>query len=135
LLRGRGEEESLEQPQQADLPTRAVKAGRMGRGYLKMIGRITMWVSAALVVLALAAPLAFAASPSERECEAAGGTFTRSGGQVSCVIVEEGKPHPNDKFDSVETESSNGTLQNQPHHEEDQFCTDTGSGKCPPGQF
>ena len=99
-----------------------------------MIRKITMLVAAALLAVALALP-AFAVSPSQRECEAQGGTFTRSGGTVSCVIVDEGKPHPQDKFEEEQTESSQGTLQNRPHHEESSECTDTGSGKCPPGQF
>lgn len=100
--------------------------------------RITMLITAAILALtmSLAAALpAFAASPSELECEAQGGTFDRTQGTVSCVIVDEGKPHPNDKFTEEETEASHGTLNNRPHHEESSECTDTGSGKCPPGQF
>ena len=100
-----------------------------------MIKRITTLIVAALFAMALMAPAALAVSPSQQECEAQGGTFTRTQGTVSCVIVDEGKPHPRDKFASIEEESSQGTLQNQPHHEESQECTDTGSGKCPPGQF
>lgn len=99
-----------------------------------MIKRITLFVATALLALSLAVP-AFAVSPSQQECEAAGGTFDRTQGEVSCVIVDEGKPHPKDKFEEESTESSKGTLKNQPHHQESSECTDTGSGKCPPGQF
>jgi hypothetical protein len=55
-----------------------------------MIRRITMLVAAALMVLALAAPAAFAVSAAERQCEdVEGGTFTRVGpGQYECVVTD-----------------------------------------------
>jgi hypothetical protein len=67
---------------------------------------------------------------SERECEAAGGTFSRDGGQVTCVYVEEGRT---DRFNKVVIVSGQGNLDNKT--EQDEYCTGTGSGKCPPGQF
>jgi hypothetical protein len=94
-----------------------------------MIRRITTLVVAALLMMALAVP-AFAVSPSQSECEAQGGTFTRSGGQVQCVIVEEGK---NPKFTDTETTTGQGNIGNK--QEQEQACEPTGSGKCPPGQF
>jgi hypothetical protein len=94
-----------------------------------MIRRITTLVVAALLMMALAVP-AFAVSPSQSECEAQGGTFTRSGGQVQCVIVEEGK---NPKFTDTETTTGQGNIANK--QEQEQACEPTGSGKCPPGQF
>ena len=98
-----------------------------------MIKRISLLVTAALMaalmMVATAAP-AFAQSPSQRECEAAGGTFTRSGGQVQCVIVEEGK---NPKFTETETTTGQGNISNKQQRQEE--CAGTGSGKCPPGQF
>ena len=94
-----------------------------------MIGKISTLVVAAMLVLALAAP-AFAASPSERQCDAAGGTFTKSGGQVQCVIVEEGK---NSKFTDTETTTGQGNISNK--QQQSNECGGTGSGKCPPGQF
>ena len=95
-----------------------------------MIRRITTLVVAALLMMALAVPAAFAVSPSQAECEAQGGTFTRSGGQVQCVIVEEGK---NPKFTDTETTTGQGNIGNK--QEQEQACEPTGSGKCPPGQF
>ena len=97
-----------------------------------MIKKLMMWTVAALVVVALSAPALFAASPSERQCEASGGTFNRDGGQVSCTTTDFGK---NTKFTDTTTQESNGTLQNDPQYSESQACGGTGSGKCPPGQF
>jgi hypothetical protein len=94
-----------------------------------MIRRITTWVVAALFTLALAVP-AFAASPSQEQCEAQGGTFTKSGGQVQCVIVEEGK---NPKFTDTETTTGQGNISNKQQQSDE--CAGTGSEKCPPGQF
>jgi hypothetical protein len=48
-----------------------------------------------------------AAFPSQRECEAQGVMFTKSGGQVQCVIVEKGK---NPKFTDTGTTTGQGTL-------------------------
>jgi hypothetical protein len=83
-----------------------------------------------LLAIAGSAAPASAASPSQEECEAAGGMFDRSGGQVSCVIVEEGK---NPKFTDETTTTGQGNISNK--QEEEQACEPTGSGKCPPGQF
>ena len=98
-----------------------------------MIRRISLLVVAAVLaatmVVATAAP-AFAVSPSQEQCEAQGGTFTRTGGQVECVIVEEGK---NPKFTDTETTTGQGNISNK--QEQEQACEPTGSGKCPPGQF
>ncbi len=91
-----------------------------------------MIIVGAIAAFALAIPAgpAFAVSPSQADCEAQGGTFTRSGGEVSCVIVEEGK---NPKFTDTETTSGQGNIGNK--QEQEQACEPTGSGKCPPGQF
>jgi hypothetical protein len=94
-----------------------------------MIRRITTLVVAALFMLALAVP-AFAASPSQTQCEADGGTFTKSGGQVSCVTVEEGK---NPKFTDTQTTTGQGNISNKQQQSDE--CAGTGSGKCPGGQF
>ena len=95
-----------------------------------MIRRITTLVLAALFMLALAVPAAFAASPSQEQCEAQGGDFQRTNGQVECVIVEEGK---NPKFTDTETTTGQGNISNK--QEQTDECGGTGSGKCPPGQF
>jgi hypothetical protein len=73
---------------------------------------------------------ASAVSPSQEECEAAGGTFVRERGEVQCVIVEEGK---NPRFTEETTTSGQGNIGNKQQQETD--CEGTGSDKCPPGQF
>ncbi len=95
-----------------------------------MIKRMIMLFATALLVLAMAVP-AFAASPSQRDCEAQGGTFMRTGGgQVECVIVVEGK---NPNFTDTTTTTGQGNDGNKPTSSDE--CAGTGSGKCPPGQF
>src|SRR5215203_5729405 len=49
---------------------------------------MTMFVATALLALAMAVP-AFAASPAEEECLAAGGTYDGQGGQKTCVLPPE----------------------------------------------
>ena len=53
-----------------------------------MIKRITMFVATALLALAMAGP-AFAVSPAEAECDAAGGMYEGTGGQKTCVLPPE----------------------------------------------
>ncbi len=93
-----------------------------------MIRRISLLITAALMaammMVATAVP-AFAASPSEQQCTDQGGTFSRDGGQVSCVIPGKNENQP--KFNMTDT--SNGTLNNRPQKTES--CGDP----CPPGQF
>jgi hypothetical protein len=74
--------------------------------------------------LVLSAGAAFAVSPSERNCA---GDFDRIGGQVFCTVVDPVGNSENSGGQSQTTtdeESSNGTLQNQPHHAES--CTGPG---------
>ena len=81
-----------------------------------------------------AAP-AFAASPSQTQCEADGGTFSRDGGTVSCVYPVVSDPVGNSESsggksqtrDTQDTESSNGTLNNNPKHEETNTCEGPGN--------
>ena len=76
-------------------------------------------------------------SPSETECLEAGGTFDRDGGQVSCEILDPVGNSANSGGQSqstTETESSNGTLNNRPKHEEDCIGpgnSGSGRGPCP----
>lgn len=99
------------------------------------IGAVLSTLTLSAVVLA--APTANAVSPSQQACEDAGGTFTRSGGQVSCIIEDPVGNSENSGGHSqttLDTESSNGTLNNKPKHEED--CTGpgnsgSGGGQCP----
>jgi hypothetical protein len=94
-----------------------------------VIKRMTMFVATAFFALAMAVP-AFAVSPSQEQCEAQGGTFDRQQGQVSCVIVEEGK---NPKFTEETETTGQGNIGNK--QETTTECEGTGSDKCPPGQF
>lgn len=80
-----------------------------------------------ILTLILSAGSAFADSPSERNCEASGGVFTRVNGKVTCAIEDPvgQSEHSGGKSQSTtDEESSNGTLQNQPHHQES--CTGPG---------
>jgi hypothetical protein len=79
---------------------------------------------------AIAPPAAWAVSPSEAECDAQQGTFTREQGEAKCVVVEEGK---NTKFTDTQTDTGRGNLSNKEMDTNE--CGGTGSGKCPPGQF
>jgi hypothetical protein len=94
-----------------------------------MIRRITTLVVAALFMLALAVP-AFAASPSQTQCEADGGTFASQNGTKSCTTTTEGK---NDKFTDTNVTSGQGNTDNKTQTSD--TCGGTGSAKCPPGQF
>ena len=100
---------------------------------------IMMLTVAALLVasLTITSAGAFAVSPSERECVAAGGEFDRQQGQVSCVIVteEEGK---NPKFteETTTTTTGQGNAGNKPTRDTDTECQRPGAVEdCPPGQF
>ena len=92
--------------------------------------RIISMLAVVALLVALSAVPAFAVSPSQQECEAAGGTFTRTQGEVQCVIVEEGK---NPKF--TQETSKKGSFQSS-HEEEDLGCSEANPGNsCPRGQF
>jgi hypothetical protein len=94
-------------------------------------------------VLTFLSSVAVAASPSQLQCEAAGGTFDRTNGEVTCTYPPVEDPVGNSensggKSQSTTTtqeESSNGTLNNQPKHEESSECTGPGNGgstaQCP----
>ena len=72
---------------------------------------------------------AVAASPSQEQCEASGGTFIRDHGQVSCIYESSehlGNSEHSQTVDTTTTESSNGTLNNKPKHEEDESCNGPG---------
>lgn len=84
-----------------------------------------------------------AVSPSEQNCREQGGTFDRTQGEVSCTFVtvdpvgnSENSGGHSQNNTSTDTESSNGTLQNQPQHEESSVCVGPGNsgpggGQCP----
>ena len=81
-----------------------------------------------------AAP-AFGASPSQLECEAAGGDFDRTNGTVTCVYPVVSDPVGNSEnsdgksqtVDTQTTEESNGTLNNKPKHEQTDTCSGPGN--------
>jgi len=82
-----------------------------------------------LSALALAPSSTVAASPSQEECEASGGTFSRDHGQVSCIYESSehlGNSEHSQTVDTTETESSNGTLNNTPKHQESDSCDGPG---------
>ena len=83
----------------------------------------------AAMVAAMAVP-AFAASPSQTQCESSGGTFDRTQGTATCTTTDTGK---NPKFTDTVTTSGQGNIGNKT--ETSDVCDGTGSGKCPPGQF
>ena len=89
-----------------------------------MSRRQSLIILASVASLTSASTVVWAVSPSQAQCEAGGGTFTRSGGEVQCL--EEGK---NPKF--TETTTGRGNINNKQETE----CGGTGSNKCPPGQF
>jgi hypothetical protein len=95
-------------------------------------------IGAVLSALALSAALlaaapANAASPSERDCESAGGIFSRDGGQVSCTFTvedpvgnSENSGGQSQSTTDTDTTESNGTLNNKPQKEETSECTGPG---------
>jgi hypothetical protein len=99
-------------------------------------------ITVAAMLLAFAS-VAFAASPSQQECEDAGGTFDRTQGEVTCTYPPVEDPVGNSENSggksqsttTTEEESSNGTLNNRPQHEESEECTGPGNGgstaQCP----
>jgi hypothetical protein len=77
-----------------------------------------------ILTLVLSVGSAFAESPSERNCS---GIFVRDHGVVSCITEDPvgQSEHSGGKSQSTtDEESSNGTLQNRPHHQES--CTGPG---------
>ena len=99
-------------------------------------------VTVVMMLVALAS-VTFAASPSQLECEAAGGTFDRSQGQVTCIYPPVEDPVGNSENSNGHSqtttttaeESSNGTLNNKPKHQESSECDGPGNGgsdaQCP----
>ena len=96
---------------------------------MKIISTIA---SAALVASAFV-PVTFvpstaaqAGSPSQEQCEADGGVFRRDGGQVYCdKSYHVGNSDNSQTVD--DSESSNGTFNNNPKHQED--CDGTGNSQ------
>lgn len=95
--------------------------------------RIAGLVAAAAmaVSLGIGGATAGASEHNQKSCEAAGGVWTNDQGTKSCTFVEEGK---NPRFQCTTETQGQGNLGNktQGPTEEEQ---NTGSGKCPPGQY
>lgn len=92
--------------------------------------------TATLALMALASAPAMAASPSQAQCENAGGTYTKVNGTVSCTFTtvdpvgnSEKSGGKSQTTTSTEEESSQGTLNNKPQHEESSTCKGPGSGQ------
>jgi hypothetical protein len=102
--------------------------------------RIIMMLTVAtmmVVALSITAPLAFAASPSQQDCEDGGGTFMRTNGEVSCKTTTTTTGDPNPKFSSTETTETTGqgNDSNKPTKEESSKCNGSNPGSsCPSGQ-
>jgi hypothetical protein len=68
-------------------------------------------------------------------CEAAGGDWISSGSTKTCALPEE-QSTKNERFGCQETETGGpGNLKPQKDTVTEETTDDTGSGKCPPGQF
>jgi hypothetical protein len=97
-----------------------------------MIRRITLLAVAALIVLALSAPVALAAPVLPSGC-------SKVKGKIVCTTVVEGK-NPQGKFDETTTTTTQGNLTNfspepQGVGTEEECNRPGGAEKCPPGQF
>jgi hypothetical protein len=92
-------------------------------------------ILAAVVMLFALSATALGASPSERDCEAAGGTYTHVQGEANCELTETvGNAPATSNAQTVDSsESSQGTLDNKPKHQQE--CTGPGQGgstaQCP----
>jgi len=96
-----------------------------------VIRRISLLFVAALLMMAVAVP-AFAASPSQEQCKADGGTFSSERGTKTCTIIV--TSDKNSKFTNTTETSGQGNTGNKTQGPS-QDCDPTGSDKCPPGQF
>ena len=97
-----------------------------------MLKKMMLLVVAALVALALSAPVAFAAQDLPSNC-------SKVKGQIVCTTVVEGK-NPQGKFDETTTTTTQGNLTNFSPEPQgvgtDEACNRPGqTEKCPPGQF
>jgi hypothetical protein len=93
---------------------------------------IVLAVSALVATFGLSAALA--ASPSQTQCESAGGTFSRDGGQVSCTFTtsdpvgnSESSGGHSQTVDTTDQTTSNGTLNNRPQREHTSDCQGPGN--------
>jgi len=90
---------------------------------------------ALIALMAMAVP-AMAISPSEQACIDSDGTWVKDGGNVSCthetsdpVGNSESSGGKSQTRDTSSSDSSNGTLNNDPQFEEEDSCTGPGNSK------
>jgi hypothetical protein len=100
---------------------------------------ILMLTVAALMVAALTITSAgaFAASPSEQNCTASGGSFDRVNGQTICTHTSTTTGDPNKKFTgtTTTTDTGQGNASNKPAKDTSSGCNDSNPGNsCPSGQ-
>jgi hypothetical protein len=115
----------------------------MGVCVKKKLRNVLIAVVGASALFLMAPSPGHAASPSEQNCTEAGGTFDRTQGEVSCTFVtvdpvgnSENSGGQSQNNTSADTDSSNGTLQNEPQFEESSVCVGPGNsgeggGQCP----
>jgi len=68
----------------------------------------SLLIFASLLLLALSTPSAMAASGSQTECEAAGGTYTKDGPNSICVFPETTKDVNGNAFGTATQDTSTG---------------------------
>ena len=79
-----------------------------------MFRKMTMWAVTALLVLAVAAPAAFAASPAAEACAEAEGDFVRTGpGEYTCILPPEDTNPGNPQSDNFATPKHEQTSKTQ----------------------
>jgi hypothetical protein len=102
---------------------------------MRKIGLLVLAVATAML-LTLGSGSAVAQEPFNKStCEAVGGTWISEGSFKECQLPEE-TSDKNEKFQCQETISGGpGNLKPQKDTETVEMTDDTGSGKCPPGQF
>jgi hypothetical protein len=104
---------------------------------------LVSFVASSGLVIAMTAAPGHAVSPSEENCTQNGGIWDRQQGEVSCTFVTEDpvgqSEHSGGQSQSTttnDTDSSNGTLQNEPQHKDSSTCfgpggSGEGGGPCP----
>ena len=92
---------------------------------------VIMLSAAALAMgVMLGAGPAGAKSPSQQDCEDAGGTFTREKGTVTCTMettTNVGNSPNSQTVTITDVEESKGTFQNAPKHQESSTCSGPGN--------
>lgn len=107
-----------------------MKVITLGTGSLSLVAASFVSVAS----MAIPTTPALAMSPSEQYCIDTGGTWSKDGGKVSCTYTTTtnvGKSPNSQTVTDTNTESSNGTLNNNPKHAESSSCDGTGNTSSP----